>query len=183
MIGSMHVPTGSPAGNIDALAAASSLFNGALPLDSGEVENAESILSNLANVFFQAPPNAAQAAHGQENSAPTLEARYKVLLDQIPAVVFMAYLDQGIGEAYVSPQIEETLGFTQEQWLEDPVRWYNQLHPDDKARWCNEAAEMFLTGSVLRSAYRVGFIAKRGWCAAGTDSPGSFMESDSTSRS
>ena len=35
---------------------------------------------------------------------PTLEARYRVLLDQIPAVVFMAYLDQGIGEAYVMPR-------------------------------------------------------------------------------
>jgi PAS domain S-box-containing protein len=124
-------------------------------LDLAEVENAESILSNLANVFFQATPNGAQLGHAQEGAAPTLEARYKVLLDQIPAVVFMAYLDQGIGEAYVSPQIEETLGFTQKEWLEDPVRWYNQVHPDDKTRWCNEAAEMFLTGSVLRSAYRV----------------------------
>ena len=44
----------------------------------------------------------------------------------------MAYLDQGIGEAYVSPQIEATLGFSQKEWLEDPVRWYHQIHPDDK---------------------------------------------------
>ena len=83
--------------------------------------------------------------------APTLEARYRVLLDQIPAVVFMAYLDQGIGEAYVSPQIEATLGFSQEEWLEDPVRWYRQIHPDDKDRWSTEAAEMFLSGKPLRS--------------------------------
>ena len=78
-----------------------------------------------------------------------------MLLDQIPAVVFMAYLDQGIGEAYVSPQIEATLGFSQKEWLEDPVRWYQQIHPDDKSRWSNEAAEMFLSGKPLRSAYRV----------------------------
>ena len=86
---------------------------------------------------------------------PTLEARYRVLLDQIPAVVFMAYLDQAIGEAYVSPQIEATLGFSQKEWLEDPVRWYHQIHPDDKTRWSNEAADMFLSGKPLRSAYRV----------------------------
>ena len=89
------------------------------------------------------------------NSTPTLEARYRVLLDQIPAVVFMAYLDQGIGEAYVSPQIEAALGFSQKEWLEDPVRWYRQIHPDDKDRWSNEAAEMFLSGRPLRSSYRV----------------------------
>ena len=67
----------------------------------------------------------------------------------------MAYLDRGIGEAYVSPQIEAALGFSQEEWLEDPVRWYSHIHPDDKQRWSTEAAEMFLTGKPLRSAYRV----------------------------
>ncbi len=74
---------------------------------------------------------------------------------KFPAVVFMAYLDRGIGEAYVSPQIEAALGFSQEEWLEDPVRWYSHIHPDDKQRWSTEAAEMFLTGNPLRSAYRV----------------------------
>ena len=39
-----------------------------------------------------------------------VEERYRALVEQIPAVVFMAYLDQGIGEAYVSPQIEASLG-------------------------------------------------------------------------
>jgi PAS domain S-box-containing protein len=72
----------------------------------------------------------------------------------------MAYLDKGIGEAYVSPQIETALGFSQSEWLEDPVRWYQQIHPDDKMRWSEEAAEMFLSGKPLRSAYRV--IARDG---------------------
>jgi PAS domain S-box-containing protein len=91
---------------------------------------------------------------------PNLEARYRALVEQIPAVVFMAYLDRGIGEAYVSPQIEAALGFSQEEWLEDPVRWYSHIHPEDKQRWSTEAAEMFLTGNPLRSAYRV--IARDG---------------------
>jgi two-component system CheB/CheR fusion protein len=67
----------------------------------------------------------------------------------------MAHLDRGIGEAYVSPQIQATLGFSQEEWLEDPIRWYQQIHPDDKQRWSIEAAQMFLSGKPLRSAYRV----------------------------
>jgi PAS domain S-box-containing protein len=116
---------------------------------------AEAVLASLAGVFFESAANGADPAQQAETHGPTLEARYRVLLDQIPAVVFMAYLDQGIGEAYVSPQIEATLGFTQQEWLEDPVRWYRQIHPDDKSRWSEEAAGMFLTGSPLRSAYRV----------------------------
>ena len=90
-----------------------------------------------------------------EAPLPNMEARYRALVEQIPAEVFMAYLDEGIGEAYVSPQIEEVLGFTQEEWLQDPVRWYRQVHPDDKSRWSLEAAELFLSGKPLRSAYRV----------------------------
>jgi PAS domain S-box-containing protein len=113
--------------------------------------DAEAVLANLAGVFFQVAPD----SHVARASAPTLEARYRVLLDQIPAVVFMAYLDQGIGEAYVSPQIEAALGFSQQEWLEDPVLWYSQIHPDDKDRWSNEAADMFLSGTALRSSYRV----------------------------
>ena len=126
---------------------------------------AEGILQNLADVFsqHQVPSRARHIVYPPERpgyglsdeSQPNLEARYRALVEQIPAVVFMAYLDRGIGEAYVSPQIEAALGFSQEEWLEDPIRWYSQIHPDDKARWSSEAAEMFLTGNPLRSAYRV----------------------------
>ena len=86
---------------------------------------------------------------------PEIDARYRTLVEQIPAVVFMAFLDKGIGEAYVSPQIETMLGFSQEEWLNDPVRWYQQIHPDDKARWSIEAAGLFMSGQPLKSLYRV----------------------------
>src|SRR5271156_2759812 len=125
---------------------------------------AEEILQDLAGIFSQYNPAAARhvvypperpASGRYEASPPNLEARYRALVEQIPAVVFMAYLDRGIGEAYVSPQIEAALGFSQEEWLEDPVRWYSHIHPEDKQRWSTEAAEMLLTGDPLRSDYRV----------------------------
>lgn len=126
---------------------------------------AEEILQGLAGVFNHYhsagarrvvyPPERPGQSWSDDAELPNLEARYRALVEQIPAVVFMAYLDRGIGEAYVSPQIEAALGFSQEEWLEDPVRWYSHIHPDDKQRWSTEAAAMFLTGSPLRSAYRV----------------------------
>jgi len=127
---------------------------------------AEEILQGLASVFAQPhtplagrhvvyPPERPDKGWVDDLQQPNLEARYRALVEQIPAVVFMAYLDRGIGEAYVSPQIEAALGFSQEEWLEDPIRWYSHIHPDDKQRWSTEAAEMFLTGNPLRSAYRV----------------------------
>src|SRR5271156_1260152 len=131
----------------------------------GTLSEAEKALQELANVFLQqqsltssATLDLAEAAEAQLSpEAPLLnmEAKYRALVEQIPAVVFMAYLDKGIGEAYVSPQIEAALGFSQSEWLEDPVRWYDQIYPDDKQRWSTEAAEMFLSGKPLKSAYRV----------------------------
>jgi PAS domain S-box-containing protein len=132
----------------------------------GDLSEAESALQELADVFLKQQSSflssssldfGEKANSKRPAEAPLLstEAKYRALVEQIPAVVFMAYLDKGIGEAYVSPQIEAALGFSQSEWLEDPVRWYRQIHPDDKMRWSVEAAEMFLTGKPLRSVYRV----------------------------
>ena len=138
------------------------LLSGAADSD---VTRAEATLQELASIYLESPALAGQSGEvrtqprvlklGSRQQPYSVEARYRALVEQIPAVVFMAYLDQGIGEAYVSPQIEAALGFTQDEWLEDPVRWYEQIYPDDKQRWSAEAAEMFLSGKPLKSAYRV----------------------------
>src|SRR5271163_1934830 len=129
--------------------------------DLGE---AEAVLLELASLFSgfptSAPSDPQQQAQAGDAHTSNLEAKYRALLEQIPAVVFMAYLDRGISEAYVGPQIEAALGYSREEWLEDPIRWYQHIHPDDKQRWSLEAAEMFLSGKPLRSAYRV--IARDG---------------------
>jgi len=137
---------------------------------SGNLTEAERALQELAEVFLQQQSLVSSASTdfsemgksklSSEAPLSNMEAKYRALVEQIPAVVFMAYLDKGIGEAYVSPQIETALGFSQSEWLEDPVRWYQRIHPDDKMRWSMEAAEMFLSGKPLRSAYRV--IARDG---------------------
>ncbi|MGB2605250.1 MAG: hypothetical protein WBC78_16760, partial [Candidatus Sulfotelmatobacter sp.] len=72
---------------------------------------AEEILLGLAGVFNQYnpatarrivyPPDRPEQGWSDDAQFPNLEARYRALVEQIPAVVFMAYLDRGIGEAYV----------------------------------------------------------------------------------
>src|SRR5262249_32797433 len=88
------------------------------------------------------------------------EARYQSLVEEIPAVTFMAALDEGINELYVSPQIERLLGFTQQEWLEDPVLWYKQLHPDDRDRWHVEFAQTCATAKPFAAEYR--FLTRTG---------------------
>jgi PAS domain S-box-containing protein len=134
-------------------------------VESVSPAEAEVLLADLAAVFYSnslqqlSEPFPHRGKPPEEHLQDVNEV-YRALVEQIPAVVFMAYLDRGIGEAYVSPQIEAALGFSQEEWLEDPVRWFHHIHPEDKQRWSVEAAQMFLNGSSLESAYRV--IARDG---------------------
>jgi PAS domain S-box-containing protein len=88
------------------------------------------------------------------------EARYRSLVEEIPAVTFIAPFDENIGELYVSPQIVKMLGFTQEEWLHDPVLWHRQLHPEDRDRWHQDFARTCATAVPFCSVYR--FIARDG---------------------
>ncbi len=84
----------------------------------------------------------------------TAEARFRSLVEQIPAVTFMGALYEDKNEFYVSPQIEQLLGFSQDEWLSDPFLWFNQLHPEDRA-YCNqEFARGCVTGGPFRAEFR-----------------------------
>ena len=122
--------------------------------ENGTIDRAHAILAELSHGFSFDGYSPSHGPHFSE-ATPDAEARYRALVEQIPAVVFIADLDQCIGQAYISPHIEVTLGFSREEWLENPIRWYQQIHPDDKERWSAEAAEVFLTGKAVRSNYRI----------------------------
>jgi PAS domain S-box-containing protein len=103
------------------------------------------------------------------NSSPQLtieerlkaaEARFVTLVEQIPAVTFMAVLGEGENDVYVSPHVEQMLGYTQEEWLSDPFLWYYRLHPDDRALWNAEFTRGVRTGGPFRAECR--FMARDG---------------------
>lgn len=126
-------------------------------------EEAEALLTAIAQAGHALGPAVwpESVLPGRRGGGRALaERRYRALVEQIPVVTFLAALDQETQELYVSPQIQELLGFSQKEWLEDPFLWYNQLHPDDSQRWANEFARTCATGTHFRSEYR--FIARDG---------------------
>lgn len=60
------------------------------------------------------------------------ETRYRALVESIPAIVYLAAPDDDRKSLYVSPQVEEILGYTQREWLEQPDIFMEVLHPDDR---------------------------------------------------
>jgi PAS domain S-box-containing protein len=151
-------------------------------LESLAPEGAEAILSSLASAIFfpSGSGDVRQVSWEGGGDAPRLSAatleeaaeqraqkrlkaaelRYRTLIEQIPAVTFMAVLGEGENEVYVSPHIEALLGFTQKEWLENPFLWYTQLHPDDRAVWHEEFARGCRTGGPFRAECR--FLARDG---------------------
>ncbi len=59
---------------------------------------------------------------------------YRHLVERLPAIVYASELGESGRWRYVSPQIEEILGYTPEEWLADPELWARQLHPEDRER-------------------------------------------------
>ncbi len=59
---------------------------------------------------------------------------YRRLVERLPAIVYASELGENGRWRYVSPQVEEILGYTPEEWMADPELWAKLLHPDDRER-------------------------------------------------
>ena len=67
-----------------------------------------------------------------ESDLRAAEERYRLLVERVPAVVYIAEPGPAGRWHYVSPQIERMLGFTAQDWIADPALWLRQLHPQDR---------------------------------------------------
>ncbi|MEI6085556.1 MAG: PAS domain S-box protein [Verrucomicrobiota bacterium] len=69
-----------------------------------------------------------------EDQLRAAETKYRLLVERVPAVTYTAELGEAGRWHYVSPQIESLLGFTPEEWMANPRRWYEQVLPEDRAQ-------------------------------------------------
>jgi len=90
------------------------------------------------------------------------EARYRMLLEEVPAVTYLAALDENGTPLYVSPQVELLLGYPPESYLSDRDLWTRQVHPEDRDRVLSEAAAARAAGEDLATEYRA--IHRDGRC-------------------
>jgi diguanylate cyclase (GGDEF)-like protein/PAS domain S-box-containing protein len=70
------------------------------------------------------------------------QTKYGALVEQIPAIVYVDIADEHMSSTYVSPQIQELLGVSPEEYIADPELWASLLHPEDR----DEAIATYLRG-------------------------------------
>jgi diguanylate cyclase (GGDEF)-like protein/PAS domain S-box-containing protein len=59
---------------------------------------------------------------------------YRRLVERLPAIVYACEQGERGRWRYVSPQVEDILGWAPEEWVADPGLWARQVHPDDRER-------------------------------------------------
>jgi len=88
------------------------------------------------------------------------QTKYRALVEQIPAIVYIDAADEDMSTIYVSPQIEQILGYTPQQYIGDPQLWEKMLHPDDR----QEAKATYLRGRAAGGSFVFEYrlVAKNG---------------------
>src|SRR5215470_7098072 len=107
------------------------------------------------------PKNATVPANG--TTSPVLapsEALYRQLIERVPGIVYMSQFGPQAKWHYVSPQIQEYLGYTAEEWLADSSLWLEHVHPDDRELVLAEEQRLHKEGSAFFAEYRM--VAKDG---------------------
>jgi diguanylate cyclase (GGDEF)-like protein/PAS domain S-box-containing protein len=56
------------------------------------------------------------------------------LIERLPVIVYTAELGEHGRWRYVSPQVEEILGYKPEEFVRDPALWASLIHPEDRQR-------------------------------------------------
>ena len=78
--------------------------------------------------------NTLGAAIGRERAARVLsetEARYRGLIETIPAATYIDTVDAVSAAVYMSPQVEQIFGYTPDEWVGSPELWEQGVDPDD----------------------------------------------------
>ena len=88
-------------------------------------------------------------------SLEAAERRHRTLLENLPSITYRAGLGYAGGWEYISPQVEEVLGYTPEEWMADPDVWERAIHPADLDRVLAEENRCATEGLALDIEYRL----------------------------
>ena len=82
---------------------------------------------------------------------------FRRLVERLPVIVYTAELGAHGCWRYVSPQVEEILGYSPEEFVRDPSLWASLLHPEDRDRVLATETEDYLGNRNLNGGleYRI----------------------------
>src|SRR5215204_1685087 len=94
------------------------------------------------------------AAQKEISERKRAETRFRALVEQIPAVTYIQSPSGAKPLEYVSPQIEDMLGYSPRTEAIDDEFLIGMLHPDDRERFLAEDTRTDETGEPFKVEYR-----------------------------
>jgi diguanylate cyclase (GGDEF)-like protein/PAS domain S-box-containing protein len=111
------------------------------------------------------------------------EQRYRSLVEQLSAVIYIDNRDADSTCLYVSQQVEKVFGYTPKEWLSTPHCWLNSIHPDDRQRVealhtaCNQSgADFWAEYRVLTKTGQVIWVEDRALLTPNQDGEMTFWQ-------
>lgn len=130
-----------------------------LPIQSGdgdesELARGEGVVAGPADELGVPRHDAGVDGDALLDRAERAEAMYHSLMDSLPGITYSESLDDA-QTLSISPQVNELLGYTQEEWLGNPLLWVEVMHPDDRERVTTSCAEANESAASWRAEYRM----------------------------
>ncbi|HZC24919.1 MAG TPA: GAF domain-containing protein, partial [Candidatus Binatia bacterium] len=98
--------------------------------DSSEVELLTEMANNLA--FGITAIRSQEEGRRATAALRDAEEKYRQLVEQVPAISYVAEAGAQGPFLYLSPQVNKILGYHPEDCLADPWFWWNHLNPEDR---------------------------------------------------
>ena len=88
------------------------------------------------------------------------EAKYRSLVEGLPAVVYIAEFGKDAAWTYISPKVESILGFSPDEWTGQADLWRERILPEDREQALNAELRILNGESRMQCEYRI--IGKNG---------------------
>jgi two-component system, cell cycle sensor histidine kinase and response regulator CckA len=92
--------------------------------------------------------------HQAEKAREEAETKYRMLVEHVNAIAYIAEIGINGQWFYVSPQVETILGYTPDEWLSISHNWASLLHADDVAT-VMAAEEASKSGLPFQAEFRI----------------------------
>src|SRR5258706_8223273 len=95
-----------------------------------------------------------------ERALQEAEELYRNMVEETSVITYRDTAERESKTVYISPQIKNILGYSQQEWLENPSLWAKLTHPDDLPDVFAKISEYLETGNKGLSEYRM--LSKNG---------------------
>ena len=150
---------------------------------AGSFESSEEeLLTEMANNLAYGITALRSREEGKRATAALqeAEAKYRQLVEQVPAISYVAEAGAHGRFLYVSPQVSMILGYRPEDCLTDPGFWWNHLNPEDHPIALLE--DSWEEGRPFRVEYRMRHRQIGCWLYFGAAGPSRRMDVDHPDR-